>query len=144
MSDVLDLFIEKFVLCGSCRNPETFMVPSKGQVKLRCISCGNETVCDPKHKMSDYVLKGAAQAQGQARGDGGDGVQGIEEEELQEEQQEQKGGGGGGGRRGARVERGRVVGGRQGASAGGAGHHRRGGRVGRQERSEAPLARGRL
>merc|ERR1711991_887148 len=60
MSDVLDLFIEKFVLCGSCRNPETFMVPSKGQVKLRCISCGNETVCDPKHKLSDYVLKDAA------------------------------------------------------------------------------------
>src|SRR5437016_5698698 len=52
LADVLDLFIDKFVLCGSCRNPETIVVPSKGQVKLRCISCGNETQCDPKHKLT--------------------------------------------------------------------------------------------
>ncbi len=34
---VLDSFIEKFVLCGSCRNPETFIVPSKGQVALAAL-----------------------------------------------------------------------------------------------------------
>ncbi len=60
LADVLDAFIEKFVLCGSCRNPETIVVPSKGLVKLRCISCGNETTCDPKHKLTDFILKDAA------------------------------------------------------------------------------------
>ena len=60
LADVLDLFIDKFVLCASCRNPETFIVPSKGIVKLRCISCGNETVCDAKHKLTDFILKDAA------------------------------------------------------------------------------------
>ncbi len=29
LAEVLDLFIEKFVLCGSCRNPETIVTPSK-------------------------------------------------------------------------------------------------------------------
>jgi len=60
LADVLDVFIDKFVLCGSCRNPETFIVPSKGIVKLRCISCGNETQADAKHKLTDFVLKDAA------------------------------------------------------------------------------------
>jgi translation initiation factor 5 len=60
LADVLDIFIDKFVLCGSCRNPETIVAPSKGQVKLRCISCGNETQCDPKHKLTDFILKDAA------------------------------------------------------------------------------------
>jgi len=59
LAEVLDTFIEKFVLCGSCRNPETFITPSKGQVKLRCISCGNETLCDPKNKLTDFILKDA-------------------------------------------------------------------------------------
>lgn len=52
----LDGFIENFVLCGSCRNPETIVNPSKTAVKLRCISCGNETVC-PKNKMSEHIQK---------------------------------------------------------------------------------------
>lgn len=34
-------------------------MPSKGQVKLRCISCGNETVCDAKNKLTDFILKDA-------------------------------------------------------------------------------------
>jgi len=59
LAEVLDTFIDKFVLCGSCRNPETFIVPSKGQVKLRCISCGNETLCDAKNKLTDFILKDA-------------------------------------------------------------------------------------
>lgn len=78
LAEVLDVFIEKFVLCGSCRNPETFITPSKGQVKLRCISCGNETLCDPKSKLCDYITKDAArrklkakqEAQGSAGSDG--------------------------------------------------------------------------
>ena len=41
------------------RCPETFIVPSKGQVKLRCISCGNETTCDAKNKLTDFILKDA-------------------------------------------------------------------------------------
>lgn len=60
LADKLDLFIDKFVLCGSCKNPETLIVPSKGGVSLRCISCGNETICDPKHKLTDFIVKDAA------------------------------------------------------------------------------------
>lgn len=58
LQDVLDGFINKFVLCGSCKNPETEIVITKDQDLVRdCKACGKRTPMDLRHKLSSFILK---------------------------------------------------------------------------------------
>jgi translation initiation factor 5 len=58
LQDLLDGFISKFVLCASCKNPETDIIILKdGNLTKDCKACGQRTVVDPRHKLSSYVLK---------------------------------------------------------------------------------------
>lgn len=57
LSSTLDIFIDKFVLCKKCKNPETNLITKGGNIYLHCISCGHEGMGDMKHKFSDYITK---------------------------------------------------------------------------------------
>lgn len=58
LQDVLDGFINKFVLCGSCKNPETEIIITKSSVLVRdCKACGKRTPMDLRHKLSSFILK---------------------------------------------------------------------------------------
>ncbi|BAO41961.1 eukaryotic translation initiation factor 5 [Kluyveromyces marxianus] len=58
LQDVLDGFINKFVLCGSCKNPETEIVITKDNDLVRdCKACGKRTPMDLRHKLSSFILK---------------------------------------------------------------------------------------
>lgn len=58
LQDSLDGFINKFVLCGSCKNPETqIIVKGKGNLQKDCKACGRITDIDLRHKLSSYILK---------------------------------------------------------------------------------------
>lgn len=58
LQDTLDGFINKFVLCGSCKNPETDIVVKKGDVLIReCKACGVKSDIDPQARLSSYILK---------------------------------------------------------------------------------------
>lgn len=58
LQDLLDGFINKFVLCSSCKNPETDIIVMKdGNLKRDCKACGQQTYIDPRHKLSSYILK---------------------------------------------------------------------------------------
>lgn len=58
LQDVLDGFISKFVLCGSCKNPETEIIITKDQDLVRdCKACGKRTPMDLRHKLSSFILK---------------------------------------------------------------------------------------
>ncbi|ODV78675.1 eukaryotic translation initiation factor 5 [Suhomyces tanzawaensis NRRL Y-17324] len=58
LQDSLDGFINKFVLCGSCKNPETeIQVKGKDDLQRDCKACGKITMIDLKHKLSSYILK---------------------------------------------------------------------------------------
>jgi len=58
LAQVLDDFIEKFVLCKKCeRNPETYMVIKGGLIELKCKACGGRTPVDIRHKLCTYILK---------------------------------------------------------------------------------------
>jgi translation initiation factor 5 len=58
LQDTLDGFINKFVLCGSCKNPETDIVITKdGNLIRDCKACGQRTDIDPRHKLASYILK---------------------------------------------------------------------------------------
>lgn len=58
LQDSLDGFITKFVLCGSCKNPETqIIIKGKGNLQKDCKACGRITDIDLRHKLSSYILK---------------------------------------------------------------------------------------
>lgn len=58
LQDSLDGFINKFVLCSACQNPETQIhISGKSDLKKDCKACGRITEVDPRHKLSSYILK---------------------------------------------------------------------------------------
>ena len=57
LQDLLDVFINKFVLCGECKNPETELVIVKGHVLRECKACGKRTEIDKGHKLSGFIVK---------------------------------------------------------------------------------------
>ncbi|GMM35654.1 translation initiation factor eIF5 [Saccharomycopsis crataegensis] len=58
LQDTLDGFISKFVLCASCKNPETDIIVKKGDILIReCKACGKITDIDPRSKLSSYIIK---------------------------------------------------------------------------------------
>ncbi|KAK8866011.1 hypothetical protein IAR55_001162 [Kwoniella newhampshirensis] len=61
LRELLDTFIEKFVLCPSCKNPETeFVISGKSghETMIRdCKACGRHNSVDMKHKLVTYILK---------------------------------------------------------------------------------------
>ncbi|THH09421.1 hypothetical protein EW145_g2030 [Phellinidium pouzarii] len=58
LRELLDTFIDKFVLCASCKNPETDLIITKGDVIIRdCKACGQRTAVDMRHKLTTFILK---------------------------------------------------------------------------------------
>jgi len=54
---VFDTFIEKYILCVVCKNPETNLGTKKGNITLTCRACGKVTQVDYPHKLTDYIIK---------------------------------------------------------------------------------------
>lgn len=57
LQDHLDGFINKFVLCKKCRNPETDVSITNDHIILDCKACGQRTDVDLRLKLSGYILK---------------------------------------------------------------------------------------
>lgn len=61
LRELLDTFIDKFVLCRSCKNPETDLIILKSgrneDVVRDCKACGERTDVDMKHKLVTFILK---------------------------------------------------------------------------------------
>jgi translation initiation factor 5 len=57
LQDHLDGFINKFVLCKKCKNPETDVVIKDEHILLDCKACGQRTDVDLRHKLSSFILK---------------------------------------------------------------------------------------
>lgn len=54
---ILDRFIDKYVVCGRCRNPETVMFIKKETPRMKCKACGYVTACDVSHRVANYIVK---------------------------------------------------------------------------------------
>ena len=62
LRELLDAFIDKFVLCGSCKNPETDLIITKNEMIVRdCKACGERTGVDMRHRLSTYIIKNPPQ-----------------------------------------------------------------------------------
>jgi translation initiation factor 5 len=61
LRELLDGFIDKFVLCKSCKNPETELVILKvnrtEDIIRDCKACGERTGVDMRHKLTTFILK---------------------------------------------------------------------------------------
>ncbi|KIP04057.1 hypothetical protein PHLGIDRAFT_31538 [Phlebiopsis gigantea 11061_1 CR5-6] len=58
LRELLDGFIEKFVLCKSCKNPETDLIITKTDDIVRdCKACGERTGVDMRHKLTTFIVK---------------------------------------------------------------------------------------
>ncbi|OCH84693.1 eukaryotic translation initiation factor 5 [Obba rivulosa] len=58
LRELLDVFIEKFVLCKACKNPETDLIITKTDEIIRdCKACGERTGVDMRHKLTTFILK---------------------------------------------------------------------------------------
>ncbi|KAJ7261820.1 domain found in IF2B/IF5-domain-containing protein [Mycena haematopus] len=61
LRELLDGFIDKFVLCKSCKNPETELIILKvgrtEDIIRDCKACGERTGVDMRHKLTTFILK---------------------------------------------------------------------------------------
>ncbi|KDR76014.1 hypothetical protein GALMADRAFT_279303 [Galerina marginata CBS 339.88] len=61
LRELLDVFIDKFVLCKSCKNPETELVILKSgrqeDIIRDCKACGERTGVDMRHKLTTFIVK---------------------------------------------------------------------------------------
>ncbi|KAI5288935.1 hypothetical protein KEM52_000978 [Ascosphaera acerosa] len=62
LQDYLDGFIQKFVLCKKCKNPETVVHIKDGRIILDCKACGERSDVDGRLKLSGFILKNEAGA----------------------------------------------------------------------------------
>jgi len=68
LQDYLDVFINKFVLCKQCKNPETDLIVQKDGTILRdCKACGQRTDVDIRHKLSGFIVKNPPMRAGKTR-----------------------------------------------------------------------------
>src|SRR6266550_2095869 len=89
LRELLDVFIEKFVLCKSCKNPETELIITKhGRTEgiIRdCKACGERTGIDMRHKLTTFSLKNPPVKANKGRkrnaGDAAAGVGGAQSEQ---------------------------------------------------------------
>jgi len=57
MQDILDGFIQKFVLCPKCENPETTLTVHKQSISQRCMACGERGVLKIVHRLTQFIYK---------------------------------------------------------------------------------------
>eukprot|EP00112_Aurelia_sp_Birch-Aquarium-sp1_P012903 Seg272.2 transcript_id=Seg272.2/GoldUCD/mRNA.D3Y31 product="Eukaryotic translation initiation factor 5" protein_id=Seg272.2/GoldUCD/D3Y31 len=59
LQEILDTFIERFVLCPECENPETELSVKVKTEKIgqHCIACGYSGWLDTKHRLAQFILK---------------------------------------------------------------------------------------
>eukprot|EP01122_Echinamoeba_exundans_P000898 TRINITY_DN10839_c0_g1_i1.p1 TRINITY_DN10839_c0_g1~~TRINITY_DN10839_c0_g1_i1.p1 ORF type:complete len:196 (-),score=31.33 TRINITY_DN10839_c0_g1_i1:71-658(-) len=57
LNGLIHEFIEKFILCRACGNPETVVRVRGGKVMLKCDACNSTTEANNKHKLAAYIIK---------------------------------------------------------------------------------------
>lgn len=86
LQDLLDGFIQKYVLCPSCHNPETVLgvLTKKNTITTSCKACGYSGHLNNKDKLTTYILKNPPTAAS------GNGVSGKESKKSKKSKKEEK------------------------------------------------------
>lgn len=57
IKNMLDKFIEKYVLCPNCKYPEMSMKVKAGKISGQCNACGTKPELDNTHKLAPFIVK---------------------------------------------------------------------------------------
>ncbi|KAJ2061024.1 eukaryotic translation initiation factor 5 [Coemansia sp. S146] len=95
LQDALDGFIDRYVLCAVCKNPETDLIVGKDKLIVRkCGACGERSNVDMRHGLAKYIVnhpppkvkKGGQHASaGNGNASGGEADQGDDYDVLAQE-----------------------------------------------------------
>jgi translation initiation factor 5 len=55
ISVCLDKFINMYVICTKCSNPETILRIKKNNLVSKCLACGTEFKIDPSHQVFNFI-----------------------------------------------------------------------------------------
>lgn len=56
LQEKLKLYIQKFVLCGNCRLPETHYKIKSDIISQKCLACGHKEAVDMTHRLAVFIL----------------------------------------------------------------------------------------
>lgn len=56
LNDYLQIFIDNYVLCKKCNNPETIIGRRGNQIEMNCSACGLANSFAPKSKMDNIIF----------------------------------------------------------------------------------------
>jgi translation initiation factor 5 len=71
LQDLINRYVEKFVLCPNCRLPETDYKIKSECIYHRCAACGAKDMVDMQHKLCNYILAEDKKAKKEAKKNGG-------------------------------------------------------------------------
>jgi len=54
---LLDVFIDKYVLCPNCKLPETDLSVKNQSIHSTCNACGHRAMLDSGHRIAQYIIK---------------------------------------------------------------------------------------
>jgi len=88
--DLVDKFIQKYVLCVGCNLPEIDMIVKKGIIVAQCKACGWAGELDNQHKLAGYISKNPPGTGIGFDGEGGGGKKSREERQRERAEKAKK------------------------------------------------------
>mmetsp|Transcript_13481 Transcript_13481/g.22136 ORF Transcript_13481/g.22136 Transcript_13481/m.22136 type:complete len:458 (+) Transcript_13481:287-1660(+) len=81
LASLLQTFIEKFVLCPTCKLPEADLeIDRKECISLNCKACGNTAMVDMRHKLTTFILNNPPENGGKRKKEKTDKVKKLKED----------------------------------------------------------------
>lgn len=90
LQDKLSGYIEKFVLCPSCRLPETSYKIKHEIIYHQCVACGARETVDMQHKLTTYILKQHKMEKKEKKGDKDDKKKKKDKDKGDDKKEEKK------------------------------------------------------
>lgn len=95
LSEVLEIFIKKYVQCYSCGNPETVVKVRRECIFLKCKACGHTSDVDMRDKLTTFIVKNPpenklSKAEAKVKKDEKDRMKAAEKEAKKAEKAETK------------------------------------------------------
>ena len=91
IQQIIDKFIDKYIICGKCNYPETkIVVVGKNKLFSNCAACGAYLPLDDLHKVGRYMLNNPPHAQPKGAKEEGKGRKGRKGKRGQQAEEEEE------------------------------------------------------
>lgn len=57
LQELLNFFIQTYVLCTTCENPETQLLVENKKISQKCKACGYQTFLKNQHKLNNFIIQ---------------------------------------------------------------------------------------